>query len=181
MQLTYETDRLILSVLDEGHASLTKQFYTENASFFSPYEPPYPDSFFTEDYQAFLLRAYRKQFLKLEAFRYFLLEKHQPDRLIGCVAFSHVHLGNERSCTLSYKLAESSQQKGYALEAINFLLQALFLEHAIHRVQADILPDNVRSLRLVQRLGFQYEGLARSSHFVQNSWKDHARYALIFD
>lgn len=181
MKLTYETDRLILSVLDETHADQMLQFYTENHRFFAPYEPAYPANFFTAEYQVFLQRAYLQQFLKSEGMRYYLFEKSNPERIIGCVAFSQIKLGEDRSCSISYKLAENAQHNGYATEAILYLLQLLSMEFSIHRIEADILPGNINSLNLAKRLGFQFEGMAKSSHRVQDVWKDHARYALILE
>lgn len=179
MQLTYETNRLFLSILDESYADVVRQFYEENQMFFAPYEAAYPDNFFTTDYQAFLLRAYLQQFLKSEGLRYHLFEKTDPERIIGCVAFSHIRLGEERSCIISYKLAMDKQHLGYATEAIRYLIPILSEEFSMHRIEADILPNNVNSVRLARQLGFEYEGIAKSSHRIQGIWRDHARYALI--
>ena len=63
MLFTYQTERLILSVLNENYADSVKQFYKENYSFFAPYEPAYPENFFTTEYHMFLLGAQLKQFL----------------------------------------------------------------------------------------------------------------------
>lgn len=181
MLFTYQTERLVLSVLNQNHADSVRQFYKENAAFFAPYEPAYPENFFTTEYHSFLLGAQLKQFLHSEALRYYLFEKTDTRRIIGCIAFSHIRLGNERSCSISYKLAKSAQQKGYATEAARFLLQLVAMEFSIHRVEADILPDNLRSIRLAERLGFAFEGVAKSSHRIQGVWKDHVRYALILE
>lgn len=181
MLFTYQTERLVLSALNENHAALVRQFYEENASFFAPYEPAYPENFFTTEYQMFLLGAQLKQFLHSEALRYYLFEKTNTEQIIGCVAFSNIRLGNERSCSISYKLAKTMQQKGYASEAARFLLQLLAMEFSMHRVEADILPCNLRSIRLAERLGFSLEGIAKSSHLIQGTWRDHARYALILE
>ena len=181
MLFTYQTSRLILSVLNEDHADSVKQFYEENYPFFAPYEPAYPENFFTTEYQKFLLGAQLKQFLHSEALRYYMYEKTNAKRIIGCVAFSNIRLGNERSCSISYKLAGTMQQKGYALEAARFLLQLVSIEFSMHRVEADILPYNLRSIHLAERLGFSFEGIAKSSHLIQGVWKDHARYALILE
>lgn len=181
MLFTYQTDRLILSVLNENHADSVKQFYKENCSFFAPYEPSYPENFFTTEYHTFLLGAQLKQFLHNEGLRYYLFEKTDQTQIIGCIAFSGIRLGNERSCSISYKLAEKMQHKGYALEAARFLLQLVAMEFSMHRIEADILPDNLPSIRLAERLGFAFEGIAKSSHLIQGVWKDHARYALILE
>lgn len=181
MLFNYQTERLILSVLNGDCADSVRQFYEENCSFFAPYEPAYPENFFTAEYQMYLLDAQLKQFLHNEALRYYLFEKTDPSQILGCIAFSGIRLGNERSCFISYKLAQKQQHKGYALEAARFLLQIIAMEFSIHRVEADILPDNLRSIHLAERLGFAFEGIAKSSHLVQGIWRDHARYALILE
>lgn len=181
MLFTYQTERLILSVLNENHADSVKQFYKENCSFFAPYEPAYPENFFTTEYHMFLLGAQLKQFLRNEGLRYYLFEKTDTTKIIGCIAFSNIRLGNERSCSISYKLAENMQHKGYAFEAAHFLLQLIAMEFSMHRVEADILPDNLSSICLAEQLGFAFEGIAKSSHLIQGVWKDHARYALILE
>ena len=83
MLFTYQTERLILSVLNENYADSVKQFYKENCSFFAPYEPAYPENFFTTEYHMFLLGAQLKQFLRNEGLRYYLFEKTDTSKIIG--------------------------------------------------------------------------------------------------
>ena len=62
-----------------------------------------------------------------------------------------------------------------ALEATN---RQLFDVVKLHRIQANHLPDNVRSSRLLARLGFRREGLAREYLFIRGAWRDHVLTAL---
>lgn len=181
MKLQYETNRLLLRILDESDAEQTLAFYKKNGAFFAPFDPSYPNDFLTLEYQQILLRAYLKQFLEQSSLRYHIFLKSDPSRVIGCVGICSLRLGEERSCQLSYKLDEELQHQGYATEAIAYLLQMLSLELSIHRVEADILPSNLPSLHIAEKLGFCYEGIAKSAHRVNGCWKDHARYALILD
>ena len=64
------------------------------------------------------------------------------------------------------------------------LAVALVCDHAfgpvgLHRVQADIRPENVPSQRLVERLGFQREGLLRRYLDIDGDWRDHYAYGLL--
>jgi ribosomal-protein-alanine N-acetyltransferase len=64
------------------------------------------------------------------------------------------------------------------------LAVALVCDHAfgpvgLHRLQADIRPENVRSQRLVERLGFVREGLLRRYLDIDGDWRDHYTYALL--
>jgi ribosomal-protein-alanine N-acetyltransferase len=43
----------------------------------------------------------------------------------------------------------------------------------LHRVQANARPENLRSLGLLDRLGFEREGLAREYLFIDGAWRDH--------
>jgi ribosomal-protein-alanine N-acetyltransferase len=61
---------------------------------------------------------------------------------------------------------------------------ALVCDHAfgpvgLHRLQADIRPENRPSRRLVERLGFRQEGLFRSYLDIDGAWRDHLAYALL--
>ena len=49
----------------------------------------------------------------------------------------------------------------------------------IHRIQASYLPENARSGRLLQRLGFQREGIAPLYLFIDGAWRDHVVTSLI--
>ena len=50
----------------------------------------------------------------------------------------------------------------------------------LHRVQANHLPENQRSARLLQRLGFRVEGLAREYLYINGAWRDHVLTALTY-
>jgi len=50
----------------------------------------------------------------------------------------------------------------------------------LHRVQANHLPENLRSARLLQRLGFRVEGSAHAYLFINGAWRDHVLTALTY-
>ena len=51
----------------------------------------------------------------------------------------------------------------------------------LHRVQANVRPENTRSLALLDRLGFEREGLAREYLFIDGAWRDHVLHELQVD
>ena len=64
-------------------------------------------------------------------------------------------------------------------EAIALALQRAFRELALHRVEANIQPDNTRSIALVRRFGFRREGFSPSYLKLGGRWRDHERWALL--
>lgn len=180
MQLQYETDRLLLMVCNDEYAPALLSFMQENRDFFAPYEPFREPAFYTEAFQAQVLRAEFQAMLRHTYFRYYLFLKEDPAHIIGTVSFSNISRTDDKSCRVGYKLDKQHTGMGYATEALRFLLPELHKELHIHRVEADILLENEASLRLIERLGFSYEGVARSSHEICGVWRDHLRYSYIF-
>lgn len=180
MQFQYETNRLFLIVCNEEYAPALLSFMTENKEFFAPYEPHREPAFYTESFQAQVLRAEFQALLRHTYLRYYLFLKEDPEHIIGTVSFSGISRTDDKSCRVGYKLDQRCTGKGYATEALKLLLPELHKNLHIHRVEADILPENAPSLHLIERLGFSYEGVARSSHEIGGVWRDHLRYSYIF-
>lgn len=99
------------------------------------------------------------------------------DDVIGDVAVG-VH-DSGRQATIGYTIASHAQGNGYATEAVAAVLQALFAEAGLHRIVASIDPHNPASRRVLERVGFRYEGRSPSSVFVRGEWTDDDRFALL--
>jgi [ribosomal protein S5]-alanine N-acetyltransferase len=65
------------------------------------------------------------------------------------------------------------------LEAINLLIPYAFETLRLHRLEAACIPENTRSIRLLEKAGFRREGLLRSYLRINDRWQDHFLYALI--
>jgi ribosomal-protein-alanine N-acetyltransferase len=51
----------------------------------------------------------------------------------------------------------------------------------LHRIEIDIRPENKPSLRVVEKLGFRFEGTKKAFIHINNAWRDHSVFALTFD
>lgn len=180
MKFNYETERLQLQICNEEYSAALLKFMADNKDFFAPFEPKRQPSFYTEEFQAQVLRAEFQAMLRSTYLRYYLFLKENPTRIIGTVSFSNISRTDDKSCRVGYKLDQNHTGKGYATEALRTLLPEIHKNLHIHRVEADILLENLPSMRLIERLGFTYEGVARSSHEIDGVWRDHLRYSYIF-
>jgi ribosomal-protein-alanine N-acetyltransferase len=64
-------------------------------------------------------------------------------------------------------------------EGISLVLDHAFNRLRLHRVEANIQPDNVASIALVKRLGFTREGYSRRYLKIGGRWRDHERWAML--
>ena len=80
---------------------------------------------------------------------------------------------------IGYTLAPEAQGRGYATEASRALLTELFARRGVHRVAATMDPANVASARVLERLGFRYEGRSVSAALVRGRWEDDDRWAIL--
>ena len=175
MKFTYETDRLILRLLGEEEA----QFYRKNRAVFEPYEAIHPEQFYTESYQRTLLNCELSLTLKHNLIRFYVFRRENPDEIIGTVCFRNIDRSTYYSCETGYRFSPAYWHKGYAREALAFGIQLMFEEFHLHRIEATVMPENTASIRLLESLAFQQEGIAREYALIQGKWEDHIRFALI--
>ena len=64
-------------------------------------------------------------------------------------------------------------------KAVRALLRHAFLEMRLHRIEAACAPNNDRSRRLQERLGFEREGFARAYLLIDGAWQDHLLFAML--
>ena len=66
-------------------------------------------------------------------------------------------------------------------EGLEQLVRLAFSSLGLHRLEANIQPENHRSQKLVQRCGFEFEGLSKKFLFIDGAWRDHERWCVIAD
>lgn len=109
-------------------------------------------------------------------FQFALERRHEPG-LIGDLMLA---TGTDpRLVAIGFTLAPDRRGRGYATEAVDTLLGALFATGRVHRVEARLDPRNVRSVALLDRLGFTREGTLRQSYWHIDGWTDDAVHGLL--
>lgn len=86
--------------------------------------------------------------------------------------------GSLCSATIGYWVSERFAGHGITPTAVALATDAAFIEYGLHRMEICIRPENVASLRVVQKLGFRYEGLRRRYIHIDGDWRDHYAFAL---
>ncbi|MDF2540959.1 MAG: Ribosomal-protein-alanine N-acetyltransferase [Herbinix sp.] len=179
MLMTYETNRLILKILHKDSAPEVLAFYEENKSFFEPWEPKRAENFYTLAYQRAVLAAEYHNMSEGNFLRYWVFLKDHPEEIIGTFCFQNFLKLPYQSCCIGYKYAKKHTRNGYAYESVQKGISVIFEDFCIHRIEAFIMPSNLPSRQLIEKLNFEPEGLAKSLAKVDGIWTDHLRFAII--
>lgn len=92
--------------------------------------------------------------------------------LVGSLTIASIIRGAFQSCSVGYWLAERAQGRGLATAALQEAVELAFGDLRLHRVQAETLMHNQRSQRMLQRVGFEQYGKARSYMHIAGQWQD---------
>lgn len=111
----------------------------------------------------------------------FLILRHDDDAIVGVVNLNVIVYAALCSAYLGYYGVAEHSGKGYMKEGMMQVINLAFSELGLHRLEANIQPDNSSSLSLVQSLGFQREGYSPRYLKISDEWRDHERWALLAD
>ena len=173
------TRRTILRSGSADDAEAIVSFYRENQEHLQPFDPVRPPHFYQPEF-------WRRQMQERDArpgsggsFRLFVCPKAEPERIIGNIGFSNFVRGVGQYCTVGYSIGKEFEGEGIMHEALSAGIQYVFDTLNLHRIEANYMPHNVRSARLLKRLGFVVEGYSRDYLRIGGKWEDHVRSALL--
>lgn len=178
MHQVIETNRLRLKILDESDAEIVLSYYVRNQDFLKPWEPLRQEGFLSLSIQAMSLKLDTMHMARGEMLRYWIFVKDTGE-LIGTIALSNIIRGVFKSCYMGYKLSVAEIGKGYMTEAVQRVVQLAFEEMQLHRIEANIMPNNRASIHVVTKNGFEQEGISPKYLKINGNWEDHYRFALI--
>lgn len=111
-------------------------------------------------------------------FHPFLVRAVDDGRLAGTINVSNIILGAFHSAFLGYWAFVGAEGKGYMTAGLRAVVRHSFEHLDLHRLEANIQPENTGSIALVERGGFRFEGFSPNYLTVAGTWRDHNRYAI---
>lgn len=109
----------------------------------------------------------------------FVICLNDTGEIVGVVNVNNVVKGAFRSASVGYYASQAHAGRGYMREGLTHIKQHAFRELGLHRIEANIQPDNTASIRLVRSCGFQREGLSPQFLYINGAWRDHERWAAV--
>jgi len=124
-----------------------------------------------------LLAEIQENFQKRTSMKWGVAEL-ETDQVIGTVTLFNLNFDNKRA-EIGYGLDYNYWRKGYVTEALDALLSYAFDVLELHRLEADVDPRNEGSIRTLEKMGFQREGLMRERWQVNGEIQDALFYGLL--
>lgn len=112
-----------------------------------------------------------------KAIRFSIVET-ASNQIIGSCGYNSLDFDNAKA-EIGYDIAKSHWGKGYASEAVRSLLDHAFTSLHLHRIEAKVEPENLPSIKLLQKLRFTFEGTLRQSERSKGRFIDLNMYAKL--
>jgi len=146
-----------------------------NAEWLAPWEATPPAGSVPPPSFPAMVRELRQQ-ARLGAAMPFVVE--HSGRMVGQLTVAGIAWGSLRSGTIGYWIDRRVAGRGITPTAVAMATDHCFRSGGLHRVEINIRPENLASLRVVEKLGFRDEGLRRAYLHIDGAWRDHRTFAL---
>ena len=151
---------------------------SESRAFLQPWEPSWRHDELTES--AFRARVIRnsQEFSSGLAVPLFMFQR-EDKALLGGITIGYIRRGAAQSCMVGYWMGERHAAKGHMFAAVQLVVPYIFSGLQLHRIEAACIPENWKSIRLLEKAGFEREGVLRKYLKINGEWCDHILYSLI--
>ncbi|WP_240310317.1 MULTISPECIES: GNAT family N-acetyltransferase [Listeria] len=147
-----------------------------NREFFQNYTGLRNEEFYTLAGQKRRIMQAMSDREKDQAYSY-LIEDDQT--IIGLIALTGVLRHSLQSAWIGYFLDKEMNGRGYMTEAVKQVVEIAFSELKLHRLEAGVMPHNIRSMRVLEKAGFEKEGIARKNVKINGKWEDHMTLSIL--
>jgi len=173
-------ERVVLRVPVPGDFREWSTLRGESRAFLEPWEPRWTPEELDRNTWRHRIHRYRDDYALGVAIAFFIFER-SSGKLAGGITLGNIRHGVSQSAHIGYWIGERYAGRGLMTEAVNVLVRFAFETLRLHRIEAACIPGNTRSIRVLEKAGFQREGLLRSYLRINGFWQDHYLYARIVD
>lgn len=154
------------------------QLEVSNQEFFQKYGIDRNPDYYTLDVQKDIIKQ-RIEKAEQDSEYYFGIFTTNCNELIGSIGLFQVQRGPMQCAIVGYSLSQNQNGKGYSTEAVRLVVDYAFNNLQLHRLEAGVMPHNIGSIRVLEKAGFEKEGLTRKNVKINGKWEDHLLFAMI--
>lgn len=123
------------------------------------------------------LRHYQRGLREDAGYTFFIFD--EEGALLGGLSLSNVRRGVTQAVSMGYWIGAPYAGQGLMTRAVRAALPFVFGRLALHRVEAACMPSNHASIRVLEKTGFEREGLARKYLCINGAWRDHILFSCL--
>jgi [ribosomal protein S5]-alanine N-acetyltransferase len=170
--------RVSLRAPAQGDYKAWAMLREESREFLAPWEPRWSEDDLTRGSFRIRIRRYQEEAQSGTGYPFFLF-RNSDSKLLGGITLGNIRRGVAQCGQIGYWCGAPFAGQGYMTEALGLIIPFAFDQLRLHRLEAACIPNNKRSIRLLEKAGFQREGLLRSYLKINGLWQDHFLYSLI--
>lgn len=166
---------MITRLLQTQDAERMAHYYQSNRAHFKAWEPTRPSGFHSR-------RAWEARIQELtsqQSAAYFVTLQPENGNIIAHCTLSQISYGAFQACYMGFGVSACADGKGVMHNTCKEVIHYAFDALKLNRIMANYMPHNNRSAKLLHRLGFQKEGLAKNYLQIAGRWEHHVLTALI--
>ncbi len=193
--LELSSARLLLRIGQPRDWQAWRDLRSGSRAFLEPWEPSWPPEALTFEHYGHTLRREWREWKDGHAYTFFIFlktsvqdpfdrfgQKDAPPaatasdenlRLVGSITLSNIERGAAQKGRLGYWVGKPFAKRGIMTEAAKLIMNFGFSTLALHRIEANCMPSNEPSIKLLAKLGFEKEGAAKRFLKIRGVWEDH--------
>lgn len=150
----------------------------KSRAFLTPWEPTWAPDMLEKSAFRQRIRHYQDEINKGTTYPFFIF-RNEDQQLVGGITLNNIRRGVGQNGMIGYWSGVSFAGKGYMSEALALVIPFAFQHLGLHRLEAACIPNNIRSIHLLEKAGFRQEGLLRSYLKINGAWQDHILLSLL--
>ena len=167
---------ITLRPLRQRDVTAWREVRTRNAAWLGPWESSLPQG--DDERPATYSAMVRRLRVEARAGRTLAFAVTHEGHFVGQVTLGGITWGSLRSAYVGYWIDSAVAGRGITPTAVAMVCDHGWLGLGLHRIEVNVRPENAPSLRVVDKLGFRYEGLRPRYLHIDGEWRDHVTYVL---
>lgn len=150
----------------------------KSRAFLTPWEPTWTPDVLEKSAFRHRIRHYQEEINKGTTYPFFIF-RNSDQQLVGGITLNNIRRGVGQNGMIGYWSGVPYAGNGYMSEALALVIPFAFQHLGLHRLEAACIPNNIRSISLLEKAGFQQEGLLRSYLKINGKWQGHILLSLL--
>lgn len=157
-------------------AETLANYYQRNEEYHREWSPIPPAGFFTPRYQRDRLLVWLESARQGREYRFGIFTEQPTAELVGAISFAGIERGAFENGRLGYSIDAAYRSRGLMSASVEAVVAFAFDQLGLHRVEANIMPRNTASRRVLEKCSFTKIGTAPRMLRINGVWEDHDMY-----